>query len=93
LVVGAAEPDTGTSVETKIALGRMSSGTPVDVTASFGDGLNATGQLTLDCSNEYKGDAIFVNIEPEGPVSVNLNFPCYSEFPNNEVFQGGSDQQ
>ncbi len=93
LVVGAAEPDTGTSVETKIALGRMPSGTPLDVTASFGDGLKATDQLTLDCSNEYKGDAIFVNIEPEGPVSVNLNLPCYSEFPYNEVFQGGSDQQ
>ena len=87
VIVGAVERDTGTSVETKIALGRMPSGTPLDVTASFGDGLKATGQHTLECDGPYKGDAIFVNLEPEGPVSVNLNLACYNEFPESEPFQ------
>ncbi|HKJ59366.1 MAG TPA: hypothetical protein VKA37_09060 [Halobacteriales archaeon] len=92
LDVGAAEPDQGRTVETKIALGEMPSGTPLDVTASFGDGLKATGQHTLDCSDEYIGKAIYVHIEPEGPVSVSLNLACFDEFPENEALQGGTNQ-
>ena len=85
--VAAAEPDGWAGVETKI--GEMPRGTPLDVTASFGDGLEASGQHTLDCSDEHIGDAIFVNIEPEGPVSVSLNLACYDEFPSNEEVKGG----
>lgn len=43
LEVPAAEPNTSATVETKITLGDVSGGTPLDVTASFGDGLEATG--------------------------------------------------
>ncbi len=85
LDVGAAESDQGMTVETKIELGEMPSGTPLDVTASFGDGLQATGQHTLDCSGEYVGKAIIVHIEPEGPVSVSLNLACFDEFPMYEA--------
>lgn len=90
--VGAAEPDAWATVETKIALGAMPAGTPLDVTASFGDGLNATGQHTLDCSDEYNGRAVFVHIEEETPVDVRLNLACYDEFPSNEAVQGGTDR-
>lgn len=90
--VSAAEPDAWATVETKIALGGMPSGAPLDVTASFGDGLKATGQHTLDCSDEYNGRAIFVQIEKEKPVNVRLNLACYDEFPSNEAAQGGINQ-
>ncbi|MFB6183142.1 MAG: hypothetical protein ABEI96_01190 [Haloarculaceae archaeon] len=92
LEVPAAEPDEWATVETKVVLGRMSSETPLDVTASFGDGLKATGQHTLDCSNRYTGDAIYVQIEPENPVNVRLNLACYDQFPSNEAVQGGINQ-
>ena len=94
LEVGAAEPDQGRTVETKIELGEIRSGTPLDVTASFGDGLKATGQHTGDCSDEseYIGKAIYVHIEPEGPVSVSLNLTCFDEFPSKEAVQGGINQ-
>ncbi len=92
LDVGAAEPDQGRTVETKITLGEIPKGTPLDVTASFGDGLKATGQHTLDCADEYSGKAIYVHIEPEGPVSVSLNLACYDEFPENEALQDGINQ-
>lgn len=89
LEVAAAEPDAWATVETKIVLGEMPSGTPLDVTASFGDGLKATGQHTLDCSDGSNGDAVYVQIEPEEPVNVRLNLACYDEFPSNEALQGG----
>ena len=92
LDVGSAQPDQGTTVETKVALDEIPSGTPLDVTASFGEGLKATGQHTLDCSEEYTGRAVFVHIEPEGPVSVSLNLACYDEFPSTEATQGDIDQ-
>lgn len=87
--VGAAESDAWATIETKIALGEIQSGTPLDVTASFGDGLKASGQHTLDCSIEYNGRAIYVQIEKEKPVNVRLNLACYDEFPSNEAIQGG----
>ena len=89
LEVGAAGPDQGRTVETKIALDEMPGGTPLDVTASFGEGLEATGQHKLECIDRYRGRAIFINIEPEGPVSVSLTLACYDEFPESEASQGG----
>lgn len=65
----------------------MPSGTPLDVTALFGDGLKATGQHTQECSNEYNGDAIFVQLEQ--PVYVRLNRLWYEQFPSNEAGQRG----
>ncbi|SEH42781.1 hypothetical protein SAMN05192561_101948 [Halopenitus malekzadehii] len=91
-VAAATDPDAGVTVETKIALGEMPTNTSLDVTASFGDGLKATGQHTLDCSGEYTGDAIYVQIENETPVNVRLNLACYDEFPSSEAVQSGLDQ-
>lgn len=88
--VAGAGPDGWAGVETKI--GEMPRGVPLDVTASFGDGLEATGQHTLDCSDQYIGDAIYVYIEPERPVNVRLTLACYDEFPSNEAGQDGVNQ-
>jgi hypothetical protein len=88
--VPAAGPDTWGTVETRVAPGELSSDTPLDVVASFGDGLRATGQHTLDCSDEDTGRAIYVQIEAE--VNVRLNLACYDEFPSNEAEQGGINQ-
>jgi len=90
--VPAAEPGTWATVETKVELGQMPSGTPLDVTASFGDGLKATGQHTLDCSDEYSGRVVYVQIENEKPVNVRLNLACYEAFPSDEAVQGGLNQ-
>lgn len=92
LAVAAAEPDGSASVETKVALGKLPGDTPLDVTASFGDGLEATGQHTLDCTEQYVGRAIYVQIEKEKPVNVRLNLACYDEFPSSEAVQGGTDR-
>jgi hypothetical protein len=89
LEVPAAEPDEWATVEMEFALRKVPSDTPIDVTASFGDGLKATGQHTLDCSDQYTGDAIYVQIEEEQPVNVRLNLACYDEFPSEEAVQGG----
>lgn len=88
LEVGAAEPDGGTTVETLFSLGEMSSDTPLDVTASFGEGLQATSQHTLECTGQYTGDAVYVHIENEKPVNVRLNLACYDQFPSDEAVQG-----
>jgi hypothetical protein len=90
LEVPAAEPDGWATVETEIILDSMS--TPLDVTASVGD-MAVTGQHTLDCANEYKGDVIYVQIEPgvDGP-NLRLNLACYDEFPSSEAVQGGINQ-
>lgn len=92
LEVPPAEPDGWATVETEIALGRIPSDTPLNVTASFGDGLESTGRHTLDCTNQYIGDAVYVQIEDEEPVNVRLNLACYDEFPSSEAVQGGIDQ-
>lgn len=88
--VDAAEPDGWTTVETKVALGEMPDDAPLDVTASFGDGLEATGQHTLDCSDGYNGDAVYVQIDAEG--DVRLNLACYEKFPTEEASQGGRNR-
>jgi len=87
--VAAAGPDAWATVETKLELSGISSETPLDVTASFGDDLEATGQHTLGCSDDYSGRAIYVQIEKENPVNVRLNLACYDEFPSSEAVQGG----
>jgi hypothetical protein len=89
LEVGAAEPEAWTTVETEIPPGVIPSGKPLDITASFGDGMEATGQHTLDCAPEYYGRAIYVQIEKERPVNVRLTLACYDGFPSNEAVQGG----
>lgn len=92
LEIPAADPDGWSTVETEITVGAMSDGTPLDVEASFGD-MEATGQHTLNCSNEYNSDAIYVQIEPkvDGP-NLRLNLACYDEFPSSEAVQGGINQ-
>lgn len=85
--VAAAGPDTWGTVETRVALGETVDGTPLDVTASFGDGLSANGQITLNCSDDYTGDVVYVQIERE--LNVRLNEACYDEFPSEEASQGG----
>ena len=88
--VAAATPDTWGTVETEIALGEVSDGTRLDVTASFGDGLSATGSITVDCSDDSEGDAVYVQIERER--NVRLNELCYDEFPSAEAVEGGLDR-
>ncbi|MFB6361231.1 MAG: hypothetical protein ABEH59_07895 [Halobacteriales archaeon] len=92
LEIPAAEPDGWATVETEITVGGMSNGSPLDVTASVGD-MKATGQHTLDCADEYNGDVIYVQIEPEvdGP-NLRLTLACYDEFPSSEAVQGGINQ-
>lgn len=90
LEVTAAGPDTWGTVETRIALGEMADGTPLDVTASFGDGLTASGRITLDCSDDYAGDVVYVQIQRE--LNVRLNEACYDSFPSDEASQGGVNQ-
>lgn len=92
LEVDAAEPDGWTTVETEFELGEMPSDTRLDVTASFGDRLEATGQHTLDCTERYTGDAVYVQIENEEPVNLRLNLACYDEFPSDEASEGGLNQ-
>jgi hypothetical protein len=92
--IPAAEPDGWATVETEITVGAMSAGTPLDVTASFGD-MKTTGQHSLDCSSseEYTGDVIYVQIEPEvDGTSLDLLLACYDEFPSSEAAQGGINQ-
>ncbi|MEF8894344.1 hypothetical protein [Halodesulfurarchaeum sp.] len=90
--ISAAKSDGWATVETEVTPGSMSGNTPLDVTASFGD-MKATGQHTLDCSEEYKGNVIYVQIEPEvdGP-NLQLLLACYDEFPSSEARQGGLNQ-
>ncbi|MUW13836.1 hypothetical protein GJ633_03520 [Halorubrum sp. CBA1125] len=90
LEVGAANPDEWTTVETEVALGEMPGGTSLNVTASFGDDLEANGPITLDCYNEYTGDVIYVQIEKS--LDLRLNEACYDEFPSGEARQGGIDR-
>ena len=87
-----AEPDGWATVETEVTLDGSASGTPLDVTASFG-GMEATGQHTLDCSKEYTGEVMYVQIEPDvdGP-NLELTLACYDDFPSSEATQGGIDQ-
>lgn len=92
LEIPAAEQDGWATVETEITVSGISDGTSLDVKASFGD-MKATGQHTIDCSNQYNGDVIYVQIEPEvdGP-NLRLNLACYDDFPSSEAVQGGINQ-
>ena len=88
--VPVATRDAWGTVETEVALGRLPRDTRLDVTAAFGDGLNATGSVTLNCSADSEGDALYVQIEAER--NVRLNEPCYDEFPSEEATQGGTNR-
>ena len=88
--VAAATQDTWGTVETELTLGKMPDDTRLDVTATFGDGLNATGSITLDCSAASNGNAIYVQVEKDR--NVRLNEICYNEFPSEEASQGGINQ-
>jgi hypothetical protein len=90
LDVPPAEPDGWATVETKVELGRGPGDTPLDVSASFGDDLEARGQHTLECSDPYAGDAVYVQIENETPPTLRLNLACYDAFPSSEARQGGT---
>lgn len=87
LEVGTAGPETFATVETEVTLQGVSNGTSLDVTASFGDGLEASGSVTLNCTAEYAGDAIYVQVERGS--NLRLNDACYDQFPSGEARQGG----
>ena len=90
--IPAAEPDGWATVETAVTLSGSASGTPLDVTASFGD-MEATGQHTLDCATEYTGEVVYVQIEPEvDGQNLGLTLACYDDFPSSEAAQGGINQ-
>jgi hypothetical protein len=70
--IGAAKGDGWTTVETRANLGELPDGTRLDVTASFGDGLETDGSITLDCTSDsrYVGDVVSVQLAAGGrPVS------------------------
>jgi hypothetical protein len=88
--VCAAEGDGWTTVETRVSLGELPNGTRLGVMASFGDGLEADGSITLDCTDRYAGDVIYVQLDAE--LDLYLNEACYDEFPSSEAQQGGVDR-
>jgi hypothetical protein len=88
--VPAATRDGWGTVETEIELGKISEDTHLGVTATFGNNLNATDSITLDCSDDFNGDAIYVQIEKER--NVRLIERCYDKFPSAEAVQGGVNQ-
>lgn len=87
--VGAAEEDGWTTVETRVDLGELPDGTRLDVTASFGDGLETDGSITLECASnsQYVGNIVFVQLDAKR--DLYLNKACYDEFPSEEARQGG----
>jgi hypothetical protein len=86
LEVGAAEPDGWTTVETEISFGGLPRGTRLAVTASFDDDLEERGSITLNCTDEYDGEGIYVQIDAD--LDLGLNEWCYDEFPSAEARQG-----
>jgi len=91
LEVAAAPPDAWTTVETVVPLGVMPNGTTLDVTASFGDGMENAHSITLGCQ-AYEGDAIAVEFEPEGEINPRLCTWCHDEFPSEEASGVGTDR-
>jgi hypothetical protein len=87
--VGAAEEDGWRTVETQVDLGELPDGTRLDVTASFGDGLEADGSMTLNCASDgqHVGDVVYVQLDAAR--DLYLNDACYDEFPSGEAQQGG----
>jgi hypothetical protein len=87
--VGAAEGDGWTTVETRANLGKLPGGTRLNVTASFGDGLETDGSITLDCASDSRhvGDVVYVQLDAGG--DLYLNEACYDGFPSDEARQGG----
>jgi len=87
--VGAVEGDGWTTVETRVGLGELPNGTRIGVTASFGDGLEADGSITLDCAStsRYVDDVVYVQLDTE--LDLYLNEACHDESPSDETRQGG----
>jgi hypothetical protein len=87
--IGAAEAEGWTTVETRVDLGELPDGTRLEVTASFGDGLETDGSVTLDCASasQYAGDVVYVQLDAER--DLYLNEACYDEFPSGEAREGG----
>lgn len=77
-------------METEIALGEMPAGTGLDVTATMGDGSTAYTPVTLDCTDEYTGNAVYTEIEKPGDVGVNQL--CYDDFPSSDEVGGWTNQ-
>lgn len=89
LDLAAADPDQWATVERKVGFGELPSSTPLDVTASFNDGLEATTQHTLDWSDEDNGAAVHAQLEEVKPRIVRYYPTCDDEFPSDEASQGG----
>jgi hypothetical protein len=88
--VGAAEEDEWRTVETRVDLGRLPDGTRIDVTASFGDGLETDDAITLSCASDsqYTGDIVYVQLDADG--DIRLVNTCYAEFPSQRAQEGGA---
>lgn len=87
--IGAAEGEGWTTVETRVTLGKLPNGTRLDVTVSFGDGLEAESSIALTCAStsQYEGDGVYVQLDAER--ELHLRHWCYSGFPSSEAEQGG----
>ncbi|WP_254537538.1 hypothetical protein [Halomarina litorea] len=62
LEMPAAESPVAPAMETTIALEELPDGTHLDVTAWVRNGPRETAPLTLDCSNDFAGDALTARI-------------------------------
>ena len=91
LEVAPRPPDAWTTVETNVPLGEMPNGTTLDVTASFGDGMENSASITVGCQ-EYEGDAITVQFEPESVMNPRLRTMCFEEFPSSQASDGGTNR-
>lgn len=69
----------------------MPNGTTLDVTASFGDGMENSASITLGCQ-EYEGDPIPVQFEPESVMNPRLRTMCFEEFPSSQASDGGTNR-
>ena len=85
--VGPAGGDGWTTVETRVNLGEIPNGARLGVTASFDDGLETDGSITLDCASQSLGDIVYVQLDAE--LDLYLNEACYDDFPSDEARQGG----
>ena len=77
-------------METRVDLGELPNGTRIGVTASFGDGLEADGSITVDraSTSKHADDVIYVQLDTD--LDLYLNEACHDESPSDEARQGGS---
>jgi hypothetical protein len=86
LEVAAGEPNAWPTIETKVALGEMPEDTGLNVTVKMGDGSIAHTSVSLDCTHQYTGNAVYAEIEKPGTLGVNEL--CYDEFPSSDGVGG-----